>query len=282
MIILDLNHTMYATILIGLRGGPELKIDENLIRHMVLNSIRACNLKFKQEYGELVIACDGTNYWRKTVFPYYKSNRKKVREASLIDWKTLFSIMNKICLELKENFPYRVLQIETAEADDVIAALIMNKNVSEKILIISSDKDFVQLQRYDNVSQFDNVRKKFINVPDSEVYLLEHIIRGDAGDGIPNILTNDDVFVTGQRQKRISTKKVENWVLNNPEDFCDNNMLRNFKRNEQLIDLRQIPLTLTNNILKEYESQANKQRNKMFNYFVEHKLKNLIESIQEF
>ena len=261
-------------------GQPVDKIEEDLVRHMVLNSIRSYKVKFEEEYGELIIACDSPNCWRKEIFPYYKANRKQIRDASGFDWNSLFQSLNKIRDELKENFPYRVIGVIGAEADDVIATLV--NNTHEKILILSGDKDFIQLQRNMNVKQYDPVRKKFITHNDPEKFIREHIIRGDSGDGVPNFLSPDNSFVMKIRQKPIMEKKLVDWVKLDPEQFCDETMMRNYKRNQQLIDLSFIPEKIKNDVISEFENQSNKSRKHLFNYFVEKKLKNLLENINEF
>lgn len=80
MIILDLNQVMISNLMAQIGNHTNIDIDENLLRHMILNTIRALNMKFKNEYGELVIACDDKNYWRKDIFPYYKAKRAEDRE----------------------------------------------------------------------------------------------------------------------------------------------------------------------------------------------------------
>lgn len=284
MIILDLNQVMISNLLMNVKTSSE--IEEDLVRHMILNSIRAYNKKFSPEYGELVIACDDKNYWRKKLFPYYKANRKKNQEKSTLDWFKIFEILNKIREELKEFFPYRVIQIDSAEADDIIATLVIENDnkilTTEKILILSGDKDFIQLHKYANVKQFDPVRKRFITHKNPKSYIKEHIIRGDAGDGIPNFLSPDSCLVTGMRQKPISSKKLEEWLKKDPEEFCDEEMFRNYKRNESLIDLSMIPSEIKEKVVSQYESQDGKKRDKLFNYFVKNRLKNLMEAIGDF
>jgi len=283
MIIVDLSQVMIATLMAQLGNHTNADVDENLLRHMVLNSLRANKIKFSHEYGEFIIAADGKRSWRKDVFAFYKANRKRDRDASELNWNLIFESLNKIRDELKTYFPYRVIHIDNAEADDVIAALIKNRtNSFEKVLILSGDKDFQQLQRYPNVKQYSPVLKKFITCKNSDAFLKEHIIRGDVGDGVPNFLSADDSLVTGTRQKPISSKKLETWLHNNPTEFCTEDMLRGFRRNEQLIDFDLIPKEIEKNIMDEYERQANKDRSKLFNYFVTNKLKGLLETINDF
>lgn len=261
--------------------------DENMVRHMVLNSLRSYRQKFSSEYGELIIACDNTNLWRKQFFPYYKANRKLDQQESDLDWDEIFRILNKIRSELKEFFPYKVIDIERAEADDVIGTLVSHFGiegplaVGEKILIISGDKDFIQLQKYSNVRQYDPVKKKsFMDHDDPEKFLKEHIIRGDKGDGIPNILSPDNCIVIKERQKSITKGRLESFMLNDPSEY-DTITQSRFARNKTLIDLSQTPSDIREKVIESF-NQPVKDRSKLLDYFIKNKLRNLMESISEF
>lgn len=263
------------------------EVEENLFRHMVLNTIRSLRQKYIN-YGELVIACDDKRSWRRNVFPYYKANRKKSREQSDIDWTSVFEILNKIKLELKQYFHYRVIQVEGAEADDVIAAIVTTYGdllyrSSEKIVIISGDKDFRQLHKYVNVEQYDPVNKRTIKEDSPEKYLKELIITGDRGDGIPNLLSPDNCFVEGIRQKPIQSKKLAIWLNTDENEFCDTEELKNnWKRNRTLIDLSLTPADITEKVIDEFNSQGNKAKDKLFNYMINNRMNVLIEHINEF
>jgi hypothetical protein len=283
MIIMDLSQVMISNLMIQLGNHTNAEIEEDLLRHMILNSVRSYNVKFKNEFGEMIIACDAGNNWRRQIFPYYKANRRKNREKSEINWTSVFETLNKVRDELKDYFPYRVLRVEGAEADDIIGTLAQTYgNTNEKILILSGDKDFVQLQAYMNVQQFDPVQKKWRKTNDVDKFMKEHIIRGDAGDGVPNFLSADDTFVVGARQKPISQKKLDQWLDADPKEFCDEKMLRGYLRNQQLVDLNFIPPDIKKEVLVQYEQQAGKGRDKLFNYFIDRRLKLLLESINEF
>lgn len=282
MIILDLSQVMIATLMTQLGNHTNVEVDENLFRHMVLNSIRANKKKFADEYGELVIAADDKNSWRREYFPYYKANRRKSRDESELNWTKIFESLNKVRAELREYFPYPVVHIEGAEADDVIATLVKNYNY-QKILILSGDKDFQQLQRYPNVKQYSPVLKKYITCRDPEAFLKEHIIRGDVGDGVPNFLSPDNSLVMGTRQKPVSAKKLATWLNQTPDQICTTEeMKRNFERNRTLVDLDCIPDHIEDGILELYEQQSGKDRSKLFNYFVSNKLRNLMDAINDF
>ena len=281
MIIVDLNQVMLSNLLMQLGNHTNAQLEENMVRHMILNSLRSYKSKFGDEYGEMVIACDNTNYWRRQAFPYYKANRKKAQEKSEMDWKSIFECMNKIRAELKEFFPYRVIDIESAEADDIIATLVRT-NPFEMILILSGDKDFIQLHSYGNVKQYDPVRKKYIKHDNPDRYLAEHILKGDSGDGVPNVLSSDNCFVVGERQKPLTQKKIDALLELGLEGKSDHPLARNFMRNKQLIDLTMIPKEINAKVIESYDSQDGKDRSKLMNYFIANRLKNLTEHISEF
>tara|TARA_R100000234_G_scaffold79301_1_gene49567 strand:- start:3195 stop:3920 length:726 start_codon:yes stop_codon:yes gene_type:complete len=239
--------------------------------------------KFKASHGpDVVIACDNRNYWRKEIFPNYKASRKKVRETSGHDWNMIFECLNKIRDELKEHSPYKVIEIDTCEADDIIATIATKYSSNEKVLILSSDKDFAQLQKFKNVEQYSPILKKYIKEELPKLQLKQLIIRGDKGDGIPNIMSPDDVFVTGGRQKPITNKKIINWLNQDPKDFCSEEMYRNYVRNETLIDLSKVPENLKEEILHSYDTVKGKTKQVFMNYMINKRLKNLLEVIDEF
>ena len=276
MILLDFSQVCLSNILAS--GNKDFSVD--LIRHQVLNSIRGFKSRFSK-YGELVICCDDKNYWRKKIFPYYKASRKKTREESNLDWAAIFNTLHTIKAEI--NLPYAVLQVESAEADDIIAVMV-ERYSNEKIMIVSGDKDFSQLQRYKNVSQYSPITKKFIKVGDPLSYLFEHVIRGDAGDGVPNILSNDDTFVAGTRQKPLTKKRVSAMI----EDMVrgvtpfDGEVKRNYLRNIHLIDLARIPEDIRKQVIDIYGNYQRNDRSMILGYFIKSRLKNLMTDIQEF
>ena len=282
MIIVDLNQTMLSNLMMQLGNHTNAQLEENMVRHMVLNALRAYRTKFHDEYGEMVIACDNRNYWRKQYFPYYKANRKKSQESSELNWPAIHECMNKIRTELKEFFPYKVIDVESAEADDIIATLVdeFSGFGGEPILILSGDKDFIQLHTSASVKQYDPVRKKWINHDNPTRYLIEHILKGDSGDGVPNVLSSDNCFVIGERQKPLTAKKILNIIEN--IDSLEGPLYRNYQRNKKLIDLTEVPAEIANKVLESYQAQENKGRDKMFNYFIANKLKHLMEHIGEF
>jgi 5'-3' exonuclease len=282
MIIFDFNQVAISNLMEQI-GSSKAPVDETLVRHMILNTIRTYVKKYKNTHGpEVVIACDNRHYWRREVFPYYKGMRKKNREATGHDWSSIFECLGKIKQELKESSPYKVLDIDTCEADDIIAVLAMKYSSTQKIMILSSDKDFAQLQKFPNVEQYSPILKKAIKEPLPAAQLKQLIIRGDKGDGIPNILSPDNCIVDGVRQKAITEAKIINWMNQSPEEFCTDEMLRNFKRNEMLIDLTMIPEKLKTTILDTYENTKGKTKQEFINYMIANRLMNLIQVIDEF
>jgi 5'-3' exonuclease len=264
----------------------------DLVRHMVLNSLRMYRKKFSKEYGELILCSDGRKYWRKDKFPYYKASRKTSRQESEFDWGCIFDCMNQIKAELIEVFPYKLIELMTAEADDVIAIIVKQQNEEfgnfEKTLIISADKDFTQLHKYNGVVQYNPIQKKFISekIHPSEI-LHRLIMSGDRSDGIPNMMSSDDTFVTGKRQTPLSKKKQKEWGDFFPKDFCkaelcNETQLRNYKRNQMLIDFDFIPTEVEEAIIAEYEKPIQGNRAKILDYFIEKGLRDLTDSIGDF
>ena len=281
MILVDLNQVMISNLMaqLGSRSNND-DISEDLIRHMVLNTIKSFNTRFGEEYGDIVICCDSRHYWRREIFPNYKWGRKQSRSGDTLDWDLIFSIFNKVRDELKENMPWKVMDIYGAEADDIIATLVKH-NTSGKVLILSSDKDFIQLQKYDGVKQYAPILKKWVDGVDPLRYIKEHVLKGDRGDGVPNFLSPDDTFVNGIRQKPISKKKLDYWIDSDPKGFCNEYQYRNFQRNQRLVDFDYIPKEIEESILSEFDSVETAGRHKILNYFVKNKLNDLIGQIQE-
>lgn len=281
MILIDLNQVLLSGLMAQISGQKNVKLEENLVRHMVLNILRGHIKNFKSEYGEVILCCDNRNYWRKSIFPFYKAGRKKTREKSDLDWHLIFDILGTIKAELKEHFPYKVIDVEGAEADDIIGTLVPRHAAHEKILILSSDSDFLQLQCYTNVKQYNSALKKFMKSHNPEQDLKEKIIRGDKGDGIPNILSPSNCFVIESRQKSISKSKLSEFLINSPESYDENTQI-GFNRNKILIDLTCIPVEIKENIITEYEKTKPATKSKLLNYFISKKMKNLLDVIEDF
>lgn len=281
MILVDFQQVMLSNLLFQLGKHTNAPIDENMLRHMIIVSLLSYRKKFYGKYGELVICCDNKNYWRKKQYPHYKAKRREQQDKSELDWNSIYVFMNKIKQEIKENFSYPVIEVETAEADDIIATMVKTTK-DDKILILSRDKDFIQLHRHPGVEQYDPISAEWIKHNNPVLYLKEHIIRGDVGDGIPNFLSPDDSFTSNIRQKCIYKTKLDNWLFQEPEDFCDETTLKNYKRNQSLIDLDNIPENIHNSIVSEYQSQQGKTRENLMNYFIKNRLRNLMSSIGDF
>lgn len=285
MILIDYSAVALANVF-----SQPGNMSHDILRHMVLNSIRSYRKKYKNKYGEIVICCDSGN-WRKEVFPQYKANRHKDRDESEIDWDAIWGFVEDVKTELKENFPYKIIQVRGCEADDVIAALTETTQEfgqHENVMIISGDKDFHQLQKYSNVGQYSPITKKEIKVKNPGDVLFEHICRGDGGDGVPNIMSHDDTFVNGDRQKSLATKKLENWkkYYNGSADSLKSVMTedehRNFIRNKTMIDLTQTPKALVNEVINTYENQTPVSKGKIMPFLIKNRCRVLLESLSDF
>ena len=279
MIIIDMNQISLASLMMNLNINNTTEVDEDMVRHMILNSVRMYRSMFKEKYGEVVLTYDSRHYWRRDIFPQYKMNRKKGREKDNLNWNNIFEVLNKIKAEFKDNLPYKFLEVYGAEADDIIG-ILCKKYPTEKIMIISGDKDFIQLQKYVNVSQYSPITKKHINGHNPNTYIKEHILKGDTSDGIPNVLSPDHTFTDGLRQRPLSKKKIEAWSKS--ETDMNDEVKRNFQRNQKLIDLDNTPSSLEQEILQEFNEAPCGDRSKLLNYFIHSRLKELTESIGDF
>jgi len=296
MILVDYSQTAISNLMAEIGHRKDITPNVSLVRHMIANSLRGYKVKFGKEFGEIVIACDSRNYWRKQVFAHYKAGRKKAREESGYDWKSIFEALSLVRDEIHEYFPYKVINTDGAEADDVIATLAewsqthdlreippFSMTETKPFLIISGDYDFIQLQKYKNVKQYSSIQKKYVTTNTTpEKYVLEHTIRGDKGDGIPNAFSHDDCLVKGERQKSISVKKLNGWLedpttLPNDEEF-----LTRYYRNKTLVDFTQIPANIKNEIINNFMQQPNKNKSKMLDYFIKNKMKTMLDVLEEF
>ena len=277
MILVDANQIAISHLMV--RQKIENGIHIESVRKSIIKVLARIHRRFKEDYGDLVLCYDDKNYWRREIFPFYKRNRKQEREKSKYNWDEVFSVLNTIRDEIKTYFPYKVIQVDGAEADDVIASLVhetAKKSNSERTLILSADKDFIQLHKYDFVTQYDPIKNKWITHDNPVQFLQEHIIKGDRSDGIPNILTCDDAIVTGKAQKKMSKEKIASLASMNPQDFTNFIRLRNWKRNSQLIDLERIPEEVVNKILVTYETTT-KPDYISIDYFISNNIQDIIE-----
>ena len=297
MILIDYSQVALAAILTFQRElkGTESEV-KNLIRHVTLSTIKSYKKKYGKEYGDLVICCDGRKYWRKEFFEYYKGMRKSNREKSDLDWGLIFDTLSEMRIDLATHFPYKVLHIDRAEADDIIA--VMTKYVqeneliqtglveeSQKVLILSSDKDFKQLQLYPNVKQWSPMQKKYVTATQREIieYKIEHIVKGDAGDGIPNILSKDDVFMKGERQKPMSAKRLQEFFDNGFIACKNDEERRNWQRNSVLVDFDHIPEDVSKVIVEAYiNNKPTGDKMAIMNYLIEHKCRLLLDELEDF
>jgi len=277
MILIDANQIAISHLMVRHKIENEINIDT--VRRSIIRVLARIAKRFGDEYGKMVLCYDDKDYWRRQIFPYYKQNRKKERENSKYDWDKVFSVLNKIRDEVRSNFPYHVIQVQGAEADDVIASLVrmnLRSKQPEPILILSADKDFIQLHRYPLVKQYDPIRNRWIENSDPVGFLQEHIIRGDRSDGIPNILTCDDAIVTGKPQKKMSKEKISSLASMKPDEFTNFIRLRNWKRNSELIDFSKIPTPVVERIISSYSRSKPSQSLKL-EYFIDNDIQDLIE-----
>ena len=284
MVLVDFNGLAIGSIMGQLSRGEELS--ENLVKHIILNNLRVYRNKYPEsKHGKMVIACDSYS-WRKDVFPEYKAARKANRATDKHDWPMIFDLIEDTLKDLRENFPYAVIKIDSAEADDIIGALTVHKADfgGEDVVIISADKDFIQLQQYGHVIQWSPMFNKMIKEDNPRRYLFEHLLKGDSGDGVPNANSHDDVFTTGSRQTPMTQKAIDKYWDNRDdlEMIMKPNVFRNFMRNVQMIDLTNTPDGIREEAINKYENYVYPTRTNILTYLVEHRMKMLVDCAAEF
>ena len=277
MILIDYNAIAISNVV-----AMKMDVEENMVRHMILNSIRMHRVKHKEKYGEVVICCDGGKNWRKEYFPAYKHKRKSARKDSSMDWNELFRITDTVLQEIKENFPWKVVEVAECEADDIIGEMVrytQEFGQHEPVMIISGDKDFAQLQKFDNVAQYSPVQKKFIKEDNPRLQIWNLVLKGDTSDGVPNVLSADNCFVEEIRQTPLRQNKIDQ-LIEDPKSLGEE-VYRNYLRNKNLIDLDYTPEAIKKTIVERYDSYVVPKQN-VLNYLMEKRCRMLIESVTEF
>ena len=285
MIIIDYSGVAMSIVFSQLKQGVEL----DSMRHMILNTLRMYNVKYRKEYGRMIIACDHSS-WRKKVYAEYKASRTTNREKSDIDWKPIYEILGIVQDEISKEMPYPVVQAYGAEADDIIGVLVEGTQEfgnHEKVMIVSADKDFIQLQKYSNVKQYSPMTKKLIAHKDPVDYLFEHVLRGDGSDGVPNVLSPDNTFVDAIRQKPLRGKLIDTWRTEAKTkemiDVLDEDTYANYIRNKTMIDLSYTPDNVVEDITKAYKlAQEDKDESRILNYLIKNRCSMLIGCARDF
>ena len=283
-ILVDYSAIAVATVFSQKQRGVG---DLPFLRHMILNSLRMYHKKYRDEYGQMVLACD-TGTWRKDLFPEYKAARRKNREESNIDWVSVYEDLNQIRDDLEKYFPYKVIAVPGAEGDDVIGALVesfQEFGQHEPAMIISADKDFIQLQKYSGVKQFSPMTKKLVTDANPMKYLFDHILKGDAGDGVPNVLSPDNVFVVGGRQTPLRApvkKEIADKIVKGTLAESDPELYARFIRNANMIDLTYIPTKIKEEIIRIYNSQTDQTNKHIRSYLIENRCGQLIDCASDF
>ena len=278
MILIDNSQLFFSAYFS--HGHASGELNDNLVRHTLLSQYARINDKYRSRFGDIVICNDADNYWRKKIYSGYKQQRKEQKEKNeTVDWKHLYEVFDRVRTEIRENFPYKSIRVNHCEADDIMYVLCKHYSDREKMLVVSSDKDMVQLMKFKNVSIFspkiDSIIKSVGNL---DQVLFTHILRGDASDNIPNVLTSTDSFLNKkERQKPMTAKRIVEFTEN--DSLIDQN---NLERNRSLIDLSYIPEEYENNILKKFEETVPVDRKNIFDYLVSKKMKLLLESVESF
>ena len=199
----------------------------------------------KTESNSVILCQEGKKNWRYDVFEDYKSNRKEAKAKSKLDFDTFYPMADSFCEKLKQYVPniYQ-LKVEGSEGDDLIAILTKNLTPKNEVVCVSTDRDFYQLLKYNGYSQYHPIKRQYVHVVNPERYLLEKIVVGDKGDGIPHV------------KPKVSVKTAASIVEAGLEDWLskeDPQIRANFERNKKLIDFDCIPVHVQQKVMEEFK-----------------------------
>lgn len=309
MILFDFSQIIHN----NLYSFKEQMIAEGLettfgfLKHRTISMILSISNKYRDE-REIVLCADDRNTWRKDVHPYYKGRRKLRRKTDSFPWDEFYEHLNKFEEELKENFPFNFIKINKAEGDDVIGSLVyyINKTKpSEKIIIVSNDKDFKQLHFSSMIKQYDPKEKVEINTLNPKNELMWLILNGDSNDDVLNVKTTDaDTLVNPDKRQITMWKEEKVWqhICNNTVmdellvDVKDSKtkkikvsreqLLENFKRNQKLVDLSKVPVDIQKEIIYKYEENKERipemSKMNLMQFFIKNRMVVLSDKINDF
>jgi 5'-3' exonuclease len=285
MVIFDLNHVAYRCLF----SMSRVDFKENggkMLKHMMFNAIFSTCKRFDTE--EVVLCVDSKENWRKKIYPEYKQNRKEKRdEQDDIDWNVFFTSLTEFVEEVKQFFPFYVLQVKYMEADDIAGVLAKNWQNKPKI-IVTSDGDYIQLLRYKNVQVFDPIKSKFLKCDDPMRQLKIKILTGDRGDNIKSvkhrvgektaekIVDNPELLKEMFEDKTVSYTTPEGTEVTLGDEYKER-----YKQNMILIDLSKTPDVLVkalNKSIAEYQMPTGKE---IFQYFSKNKFRDLMHRMEE-
>ena len=276
MILIDFNQQIVSSAHYLQKNNIEINVStlQHTFFKYIISRIHGINSSpiarkhgaFSKTAHDVIICCDGRNYWRRDYFPYYKIKRAENRSKSSLDWGKIFECVDEIKENIINNTKLKLINVDKVEADDIISVLVKEFSGKENICILSTDRDFVQLQEYDNIWQFSTISNSFIKPDISGVdSLIDKLIVGDKGDGVPNVLSSDDIFVQEKgRQTPIRKNKYEELytAIKNKVTKCatyeDLMIIEecsvNLSRNNQLMNLiTGIPKEISKLIIQEYD-----------------------------
>lgn len=245
-LLIDFSHlsirNLFADREIINNPNPEF----NLHRHQLITSLLFLIKKFNP--NEVVLGIDNKLNWRKKLYTDYKAHRKAKRDQDVFPWDAYYTYLEELIQDIKDNFPFKVIEQRYAECDDIIAILCKYSPFSGENIVVTSDKDFVQLLSLPHVKIYDPIKRKFMEEKQPKIFLEAKILMGDKSDNIPAI------------KPRVGEKTA--WKLANNKDELDALLhdaesgkayRKNYKLNRILIDFNSIPDVIKTKVLKQYD-----------------------------
>lgn len=286
ILLVDFSAIAHATFHVC-RLDPSVNSEDDLLsiwRHTILTSLLTRKNKICPDE---VVLCLDYGSWRGDYFKYYKAKRKADKSSSDVDYNFFFEASNQFISEIKEFFPWLVIQHKKCEGDDVIAILAYELSKDSNVIVCTSDKDLKQLLEIDNVTYYSYRKDCFETLDNPKEFLLRQILFGDTSDGIPNVKSPDNCFVAKIKQTPCGPKTIDKILINGVKEFIvENNLIKNFKRNKTLIELSKItiPEDLWKSVLTLYNNYNRIEPDyiKMLGFMNKNNLIKLRERVNEF
>lgn len=293
VLLVDFNNLLFRTLYVREVYIQSEIPDFQLWRFLVYDSIYSCIKRFR--ISEVVLAVDDKVSWRRSYFPRYKESRKKQRDKSDVDFKIVFSVINKFIRELKHSMPFKIIKVRSAEADDVIGILALEFG---NCIVSSNDEDFMQLVGEKDNRLWNPSNQKFSEFPininkdkkgtpvmckSKEEFLNYKILMGQPKDDIFNIKTPTNWGKTpeteGKRKPGFGVISAQKVMKAGVHEWIEKEQLEDrYKRNSVLIDFHRIPNVINNRIGDVYNNHTYPPPENIYKFFKEFQMRYFLEN----
>jgi hypothetical protein len=189
-LLIDMSNMLYRAFHANIKENDDILT--SMCHHSALMSMQYLYNKYKPDE---IVAIFDSHSWRKDYTKYgaithkpYKGNRRKdLTQKEKEQFEVFDGHIEEFYEYLRDYSALIVLKRNMLECDDIMAGFV-DKYTDDKHIIISSDKDFIQLLNHPNVALIEPEHEKARSLADwnfdSEFFMFEKCLRGDAGDNV--------------------------------------------------------------------------------------------------